>query len=224
MSVNLTKHLNNPGHIEIGAPWEGLAPVQRHKRFATFVSVEYGIRAICVVLITYQDKRRAKDGSRIDTVREIIERWAPSNENDSTSYAEHVRKRLGLDSADAEISVKDYATMRGLVESIILHENGSQPYSDAEIRKGMAMAGVQVPVKPVEQSRTLRAGTVAAGATAIGMVAEPVRQVAEQVEAIAPAVQLVREWVPGWILGAVVLLAVGYMVVRYLQDRKLRVA
>src|SRR3546814_17442973 len=81
--------LNNPGNIEHGAPWEGLDPRNRDPRFCGFVSPEYGIRAIVRVLITYYDKRRARDGSRIDTVREIVERWAPAGENNTEAYAKH---------------------------------------------------------------------------------------------------------------------------------------
>jgi len=218
VSVNFTHNLNNPGHIEIGAPWEGLAPTQRHGRFAAFVSPEYGIRAIARVLITYQDKRLAKDGSRIDTVAEIIERWAPSSENDASSYAAHVRKRLGLSAGDT-VDVKNYETMRGLVTSIILHENGSMPYSDEEIRKGIALAGIAPPVKPVKESRTLKAGTVAAGATGVGMMAEAAQQIAPAV----PLVETIGKYAP-WAVGVLVIAAVGYMAYRYLQDRKLRVA
>src|SRR3546814_18603564 len=89
--------LNNPGNIEHGAPWEGLDPRNRDPRFCGFVSPEYGIRAIVRVLITYYDKRRARDGSRIDTVREIVERWAPAGENNTEAYAKHVASLINAD-------------------------------------------------------------------------------------------------------------------------------
>lgn len=220
--TSLGIRLRNPGNIEQGAPWEGLAPVQRHARFATFIAPEFGIRAIARVLITYQDKRQAADGSRIDTVREIIERWAPPSENDSTSYAAHVRQRMGLEH-DEVVDVKDFTTMYGLVAAIIRHENGVQPYDDATIRKGLALAGIVVPVRPVEKSRTLAGAKVAAGATVAGAAAEPVMEVAAQIEPLLPIVQQAAYY-GKWALVALALGAVGYMAYRYLQDRKLRVA
>ncbi|MGL5156229.1 MAG: hypothetical protein ACRC9G_08020, partial [Aeromonas veronii] len=80
---------NNPGNIEWGSPWQGLAKPEDYPadRFAAFISPVWGIRAIAITLITYQDKRKANDGSRIDSVREVVERWAPSFENNTQAYA-----------------------------------------------------------------------------------------------------------------------------------------
>ena len=62
----------------------------RTGRFCRFETPAYGIRAMCRLFITYQDARLAKDGSRIDTVAEIIERYAPSTENDTLAYIKSV--------------------------------------------------------------------------------------------------------------------------------------
>lgn len=208
----------NPGNLRKSKDkWQGLSAVQSDPEFFTFQTDAYGIRALARTLITYQDKYD------LDTVRGLINRWAPLNENDTDAYVSSVARRVNV-GPDDPINVHHYGPARALVEAIIRHENGSMPYSDATMREALALAGIKPPLPPVEQSRTLKAGTVAAGVTAVGMVAEPVRQLAEQVEAVAPAVQIVREWVPGWILGAVVLVAIGYMAFRYIQDRKLRVA
>ncbi|MGL6448894.1 hypothetical protein ACSZNO_21460 [Aeromonas veronii] len=121
---------NNPGNLEWGSPWQGLRPESERTddRFCQFISATYGIRALACVLITYQDKRRAKDGSRIDSVREFIERWAPPNENDTTSYSASVAALLdGVGPADEVIDVHNYDHLRPLVEGIIRHENGRGP-------------------------------------------------------------------------------------------------
>lgn len=168
---------NNPGNIRVGAPWQGLMPradmteaQAAESSFCVFSSPKWGIRAIAVTLITYQDKRLADDGSKIDTIREIIYRWAPPVENKSASYAEHVAviASIGLDD---RLDVRDYATMRGLVEGIITHENGVQPYDDVTIREGLKAAGVEVPVKPLAQSRTIKATQVTAGSVVVSAVA-----------------------------------------------------
>ncbi len=85
-----------------------------------------GIRALAVTLITYHDKRRAKDGSNIDTIREVIERWAPPNENNTSAYVNEVSKAVGV-TPDMIIDLHDYDTLRPLVEAIIRHENGRGP-------------------------------------------------------------------------------------------------
>src|SRR3546814_16729045 len=102
--------LNNPGNIEHGAPWEGLDPRNRDPRFCGFVSPEYGIRAIVRVLITYYDKRRARDGSRIDTVRELVERWAPAVEKNTDAYANPVASLIN-DAPDLIVDVQTHPIM-----------------------------------------------------------------------------------------------------------------
>ena len=48
-----------------------------------------GIRAIAKVLLTYQRQHG------LDTLAELIERWAPAAENDSFAYIDDVATRLG---------------------------------------------------------------------------------------------------------------------------------
>ena len=64
---------NNPGNLEMGSPWQGLTKTPQDNRFCSFITPAYGIRALAVTLITYHDKRKAKNGTRIDTVREVID-------------------------------------------------------------------------------------------------------------------------------------------------------
>lgn len=140
----------NPGNIDrvAGTRWQGQAREQKDARFVTFLEPAWGIRAIARVLITYQDKRRAGDGSRIDSVREIIERWAPAHENDTEAYAKHVAKALGIGPDAESVDVYDYLTMRTLVLAIIRHENGPGPlpgglwYGEPIIADGLARAGI----------------------------------------------------------------------------------
>lgn len=155
---------NNPGNIERvpGVRWQGEAEQQRDARFVTFSEPQWGIRAIARVLITYQDARRANDGSRIDTVEKFISRWAPPTENDTAAYIRAVKTSLG-DAANGTIDVYDWATMRALVLAIIRHENGAQPYDDATIDAGLALAGIRRPDRPATSSPTVW-GTVATAA------------------------------------------------------------
>ena len=117
---------NNPGNLDKGSPWQGLVANPDEPRFCTFKDPVWGIRALAVTLITYHDKRRAKDGSSIDTIREVIERWAPPNENNTDAYINEVSKAVGV-TADMIIDLHDYDILRPLVEAIIRHENGRGP-------------------------------------------------------------------------------------------------
>ncbi|MFJ4141437.1 structural protein [Pseudomonas sp. NPDC089734] len=140
----------NPGNIRHakGVRWQGQASTQIDAEFVQFTDPRWGIRAIARVLITYQDKRRAADGSRIDTVREIIARWAPPNENNTEAYVASVARVLNIGPDDESIDVYDFNTMRELVLGIIRHENGAgqlpdnQWYGEKLIQEGLAFAGV----------------------------------------------------------------------------------
>ena len=130
MTVQVTRAMarglrnHNPGNIERqpGVRWQGMAEDQRgDARFVVFAEPKWGIRAICRTLITYQDARFARDGSRIDSVREIVERWAPPGENDTKAYVAAVAKAAGRGLGDP-VDVYDWATMRAIVVAIIGHE------------------------------------------------------------------------------------------------------
>lgn len=168
---------NNPGNIEWGSPWQGLKDrkTATDNRFAQFVDPVSGIRAIAVTLITYYDKRKANDGSKIDSVREVIERWAPSVENNVTAYAKQVAKLLAVDPNSETLNLHDYDTLRGLVEGIIRHENGNPKeygrtplnngnewYRDDVIEEAIRRAGVAPKEKKVVTTTTV-AATATAG-------------------------------------------------------------
>lgn len=141
----------NPGNIRHakGVRWQGMAAVQSDTNFVQFNGPRWGIRAIARVLITYQDKRLAADGSRIDSVREIIERWAPASENNTDAYALTVARALGIDPDYQGLDVYNFDTMRALVLAIIRHENGLGPlpggqwYGESVVVDGLALAGVE---------------------------------------------------------------------------------
>lgn len=121
---------NNPGNIRHGSDWQGLAAVQSDPSFATFVSPEYGIRAMAKLLQNYQTVYG------LNTVRQIISRWAPPTENDTGSYVNHVAELLGVH-PDQSISVA--SALPVLIPAIVRHENGVQPYSAGTIAKGIAL-------------------------------------------------------------------------------------
>lgn len=137
---------NNPGNIDFNPrnDWVGQLGLElgaSKPRFARFDSPENGIRALGKLLIAYRGKDGLPGvgGKGIDTVLETINRWAPSNENDTKAYALAVAKRLGVRTTDP-INIKDPTTLRVFVESIIIHENGGNPYKAEVIDEGVRRA------------------------------------------------------------------------------------
>jgi hypothetical protein len=156
---------NNPGNIDrhAGTKWQGMADDQSSDpRFVVFKSPQYGIRAIARLMLTYQNQYH------LNTIRGLINRWAPPNENKTEAYIQAVAKSVGV-GPDDEIDVDSAQVMTGLIKAIILHENGSQPYSDAVIAEGIRMAGVaDAKPPPLAQKTSFQAQV---GAASLGVAA-----------------------------------------------------
>jgi len=126
--------LNNPGNVELGTPkWIGLASVQKHHRFCTFVSPEYGFRVVGYIFRnTYQNKYK------LLKPYDLIERYAPGNENDVPAYVKHVCGLIKIDPRNS-IDLSNTVLLFDWVKAITTHELGWQPYSDDLIRRGLEM-------------------------------------------------------------------------------------
>jgi hypothetical protein len=171
---------NNPGNIRVGDPWQGLMPrdqmndaQKREKEFCVFSEPKWGIRALCRLLIAYKDKHK------LDTVRGIITRWAPPKgkvgsktyTQNTEAYIAQVSVALGVSDL-TKIDVYQYDIAKPLAKAIIKHENGVQPYDDDTINEGIRLAGIEVPVKPLSQSREIKGQQVAAGGLLGSVAAE----------------------------------------------------
>lgn len=123
---------NNPGNIRANKPdtWDGQTDID-DKGFAIFKSSEWGIRALAKLLLNYERLHG------INTVAGIINRYAPSVENDTGSYVKSVSQKIGLD-PHTTFTVADYLPQ--LMNAIIKHENGVNPYSDKLIAGGISLA------------------------------------------------------------------------------------
>ena len=137
---------NNPGNIRLGDPWQGLAAQQTDGAFCQFTAPTYGIRALCRVLITYQDKHGLR------SIREIISRWAPPNENNTGAYVDAVAKAT-RHSPTTQLDMHSYEDLKAVASAIIVHENGRGPakslntwYDCETMDKGLILAGVEKPV------------------------------------------------------------------------------
>jgi len=83
---------NNPLNIRrvAGQRWKGQRTEQTDREFVQFSSVEYGIRAAFCILDTY--RRKYQDVC----VEDIIARWAPPSENDTSEYIRTVCRLTGF--------------------------------------------------------------------------------------------------------------------------------
>ena len=124
---------NNPGNIrKTNEMWIGQVMSGDDPDFMTFSSIAYGYRAMFVLLDSYIDKG-------YNTVTKIINRWAPSSENNTTAYINHVVQLSGI-AATTVIDKTDSATMKKLVAAMSYHENGVAP-NFTDVEAGFALTG-----------------------------------------------------------------------------------
>jgi hypothetical protein len=122
---------NNPGNIRYnGTAWKGLANPPSDGAFCIFATPRDGIRALARILRIYQSKHG------ICTIAGVINRWAPSIENETTEYVHSVCKQTGF-AANARLDFNNVETLAAVVKAIIRHENGKQPYTDGQILEGI---------------------------------------------------------------------------------------
>ena len=111
---------NNPLNIEKtrgGNPWQGEVVPSKDKRFAQFTTVAYGYRAAFKLLNNYQRNYG------LDTIRKMIGRWAPSEENHTDAYVRTVAERSGVP-ADSRITTTNRDVMVPIVAAMSFVENG----------------------------------------------------------------------------------------------------
>lgn len=75
---------NNPGNIRRGGHWMGLSETQTDPDFCQFTSNMWGMRAMIIIIRTYVCRYNLR------YVKDIISRWAPTNENNTAAYVKFV--------------------------------------------------------------------------------------------------------------------------------------
>lgn len=119
---------NNPGNIRKSASrWKGKVPGS-DSAFETFSSMAYGYRALIRLLQNYQKEYR------LMSLRQLLSRWAPESENDTSSYIRHMTMLTGF-AADERIDMRNRDTAIRVAAAISKVENGLEPAKD-EIAEG----------------------------------------------------------------------------------------
>lgn len=109
---------NNPLNIRIGNVWVGEVKENTDGEFEQFTSMIYGLRAAIVLL------RRYICHYHLNSIAQIVSRWAPSSENNTRLYINFVSERLGI-ANDVRIDFYDKGTICRLVEAMAYYECGS---------------------------------------------------------------------------------------------------
>ena len=108
----------NPGNIRRSkVRYKGEVRPSHDPAFKEFESLDWGYRAVFVLLDTY----RIRYGLR--TIREMISRWAPPSENHTEAYIRAVAADTGID-PDEPVDTRDAKTMIPLAAAISRVENG----------------------------------------------------------------------------------------------------
>ena len=111
---------NNPGNIRInGDLFQGEIRPSKGKSFKQFETMAYGYRAIFRILRNYYNNYN------LDTIRKMIGRWAPENDNDTEAYVKAVSGYAGIP-ADDPININDREQMIRIVSGMSKVENGRE--------------------------------------------------------------------------------------------------
>ena len=75
----------------------------------------------------------------LNTITQIISRWAPPSENNTAAYISSVANSTGFDPNQA-LNMNDANTLTALVAAITRQENGLMPLDVATIQQGVMSA------------------------------------------------------------------------------------
>lgn len=108
----------NPGNIRRSrVRYRGEVVPSRDVEFKEFATMAYGYRAMFVLLDTY----RRRYG--LITIRQMLSRYAPPEENFTESYIRIVSQRTGID-ADRRVNTRLDSDMIPIVRAMSEVENG----------------------------------------------------------------------------------------------------
>lgn len=125
---------NNPGNVRKGTAWNGLDPEGSDPDFCVFLTPQYGIRVIAKLMFAYQDFHD------LNTIRGIVDRWAPPSENDTDAYAQFVAEHAGW-GIDTHLNLHTMPqVLRGMVVAIIAYENAGYAYDNGVVTAGLQLA------------------------------------------------------------------------------------
>ena len=119
---------NNPCNIRISTDkFQGEVQPSQDKEFKQFETMAYGYRAAFRILRTYINNYKC------DTIRKIISRFAPTNENHTENYIRVVSERSGIPENDI-VYPNNREMMIRIVAAMSYVENGREAVMSDVIR------------------------------------------------------------------------------------------
>lgn len=109
---------NNPGNLR---------PPGSSTGFRSFSTPEEGYKAMAHQLELYQNR------DHLETVSQIIGKWAPPSENDTASYIGDVSNRSGLGTI-GRVDLKDQDQMSRLIAAMAHHENSKNNVTPSQVK------------------------------------------------------------------------------------------
>ena len=103
----------------MGNNWKGEVSQPTDHAFEQFTEMKWGVRAAFIVLRNYIVRHKC------NTIRKIIRRWAPANENNTLAYIATVSQRANL-KPDEVISFDNTCQMIALLLAMCYVENGQE--------------------------------------------------------------------------------------------------
>ena len=110
---------NNPGNIRRNSDVFQGEKTSSDREFKQFKSMAYGYRAVFRILFNYHNNYK------LDTIRKLIERWAPPKENHTEKYIKYVSDYSGIP-ADDPIDINSREQMTRIVAGMSKVENGRE--------------------------------------------------------------------------------------------------
>ena len=137
---------NNPLNIRRSKDqWQGLKKTQNDPSFCQFETFEYGWRAAFVLLTrTYYHKYR------LYTIRAIVSKWAPPNENNTRAYIENVCRLTGI-APDEPLGIPSEHPARWMLvgAAMAIQENGTEVMDWLAMLRGWEKMRVHTGTVPV---------------------------------------------------------------------------
>ncbi|WP_407122182.1 hypothetical protein [Bradyrhizobium sp. STM 3561] len=116
-----TRRATNPGNIRYGDFARRYGAIgQDGSGFAVFPDAATGTAAMQALLRSYGERG-------LNTVGGVVGRWAPPSENDTSSYAKAVAKRLGV-GVDAKLDMRNPAVVEALGREMAKQEGNAPAY------------------------------------------------------------------------------------------------
>lgn len=148
---------HNPGNLKAAPNSTG-----KRGKFSTFASDDDGLSAMARQLMLYGDRGNNTPGG-------IIHTYAPSSENNTRAYIDDVSSRTGYDTRQ-RLDLHNPEVLKTLMAAMIQHEQGSQPYTEEQLKKAIQSAimddqwsGMRNPERLTQQRRDIISGAGGGG-------------------------------------------------------------